>query len=133
MGRRWRGAACSAWLAGWTIALTAPAASQAHPLSGGYLGKTPFAVYWLQVVATPDQHVTGQFEASEIGKSAQVSETTFAVTGAVDGESVSLTLKSPIPLVPSLPLAGTFRGAVLTLTGLPGSSQLVLQRANADA
>jgi hypothetical protein len=81
--------------------------------SGAYLASDQNTMCWLQLVRTPDERLTGQLTISELKSNGTIDRTLTTVTGAVDGENVSL----KGGLLSGLALSGTFRGNTLTLTG----------------
>lgn len=88
-----------------------------HDVSGKYIAKFTNGVYWLQLVQTPDGHLTGQFETLILGTDGKVEYNNLSVTGAADGDNVSLSLK-PISFLPfTVIVSGTFYGNRLALTG----------------
>lgn len=94
-------------------------------ISGAYLASDQNAVCWLQLVRTPDNHLTGQLAASIMKSDGSVEQASISVTGAVDGENVSLTGSRFLGLE-SVMLGGTLRGNVLNLNGTQGiSSQAI--------
>ncbi|WP_162634340.1 hypothetical protein [Ralstonia sp. GX3-BWBA] len=101
-------------------------------VSGGYLGKTPGTVVWLQLVETPDKHITGQLNTSTIDKDGKLLYITAPVTGAVDGQSISLSVKRDVLLAATVQLGGTVNGDTLNLRGGPTGDEVILHRAKDD-
>jgi hypothetical protein len=101
-------------------ALTLLAGCQ-RDISGGYLAKDQNTVCWLQLVRTPDNHLTGQLDASVLKPDGSVEQNSISVTGAVNGENVSLTGSRFLGLE-NVMLSGTLQGNVLALTGTQGIS-----------
>jgi hypothetical protein len=97
-------------------------------VSGTYLLYDQGAVCWLQLVRTPDNHLTGQLIASVLKTDGQVERNSVALTGAVDGENVSLTGGGLFGLSTTT-FSGTFEGNSLTLTGVQ-STPITLKRAS---
>lgn len=85
-------------------------------ISGSYLAGDNSAVLWLQIVRTPDNHLTGQLAANVLKPDGSVEQNSVPVTGAVDGENVTIQGSRFFGLE-SFVLSGTLRGNVLTLTG----------------
>jgi hypothetical protein len=85
-------------------------------ISGSYLAADETAVCWLQLVRTPDNHLTGQLAASILKPDGSIERTSSSVTGAVDGENVTLAGSGFFGLQ-SFAAAGKFEGSTLTLTG----------------
>jgi hypothetical protein len=97
-------------------------------VSGTYLLYDQGAVCWLQLVRTPDNHVTGQLIASILKTDGEIERRSVALTGAVDGENVSLTGGGFLGLSTTT-FSGTFEGDSLTLTGVQ-SAPITLKRAS---
>ena len=87
-------AVCILWLA---LCLSTSGCSK-HALSGQYLASTPTAVARLQLVETPDNHLSGQIEVSALQPDGKIQYINSAVNGAADGPNVSLSLESAGPL-----------------------------------
>lgn len=85
-------------------------------ISGAYLASDDSAVVWLQVVRTPDSHLTGQIAANVLKPGGTIEQNSVSITGAVDGENVTIQGSRFFGL-DSFVLSGTLRGNVLTLTG----------------
>jgi hypothetical protein len=86
-------------------------------VSGTYLVNDQGAICWLQLVRTPDNHLTGQLIASALKPDGQIERRSVALTGAVNGENVSLTGGGLFGLSTTT-FSGTFEGDSLTLTGV---------------
>jgi hypothetical protein len=82
---------------------------------------------WLQIVRTPDNRLTGQLTASVLKPDGRIDRNSASITGAVNGENVTLTGSGLFGLQ-SVTLSGTFSGDTLTLTG-EQAEPLVLKRA----
>lgn len=85
-------------------------------ISGSYLASDNGAVVWLQIVRTPDNHLTGQLAANVLKPDGTVEQNSVAVTGAMDGENVTIQGSRFFGLE-SFILSGTLSGNMLTLTG----------------
>jgi len=85
-------------------------------ISGAYVASDQSTVCWLQLVRTPDNHLTGQLVASVLKPDGSIDHSSISLTGAVDGENVSLT-GSRFFSLQNVTLSGTLHGNVLTLTG----------------
>lgn len=85
-------------------------------ISGSYLAFDNSAVLWLQVVRTPDNHLTGQLATNILKPDGTIEQNSASITGAVDGENVTIQ-GSRIFGLESFALSGTLSGNVLTLTG----------------
>lgn len=109
--------------------LTALTGCGAKSISGSYIAKSPGTVVWLQLVETPDKHITGQVNTASIDKDGQLVYVTAPVTGAVDGESISLSFKRDALLAATMQLAGTVDGDTLHLRGGQTGDEATLRRA----
>lgn len=85
-------------------------------ISGGYLAGDQSAVCWLQIVRTPDNRLTGQLAVSILKPDGSIERNSISVTGAVDGENVSITGSGFLGLQ-TVSLSGALSGNTLTLTG----------------
>ena len=85
-------------------------------ISGSYLASDNSAVLWLQVVRTPDNHLTGQLAANVLKPDGSIEQNSAPVSGAVDGENVTIQGSRFFGLE-SFVLSGTLKGNMLTLTG----------------
>jgi hypothetical protein len=97
-----------------------------HNISGSYLASDKNAVLWLQMVRTPDNHLTGQITETLIQPNGSIERNSAPITGAVDGENVTISGSRFFGLE-SFTLSGTLNGDALTLSGAQ-SSPLVLAR-----
>lgn len=87
-------------------------------VSGSYLADDKQAVCWLQVVRTPDDHVTGQIIFSTLKPDGQIEHESVSLTGAVNGENITLTGGGFLGMS-SASLSGTFNRDSITLAGAP--------------
>lgn len=122
---------CRAAISIVTIALVfGLAGCSKRSLTGEYLASTPTTVIHLQLVETPDNHLSGQFEASTIQADGKIRYENTTVAGTADGSNVSLII--PLgPLGSGIEFSGTVSWRSLTLTGgLSGgrSSTFALRR-----
>jgi hypothetical protein len=97
-------------------------------ISGTYLASDNSTVVWLQLVRTPDNHLTGQLAASVMKPDGSIDRNSAPITGAVDGENVTLS-GSRLFGLQTLTLSGTLEGDKLTLTGVE-STPFVLKRSS---
>jgi hypothetical protein len=97
-------------------------------ISGTYLASDNSTVVWLQLVKTPDNHLSGQLAASVMKPDGSIDRKSVAVTGAVDGENVTLTATGFLGLQTTT-LSGTFEDSNLTLTGVE-PTPFVLKRSS---
>ena len=96
-------------------------------VSGSYLADDKVAVCWLQLVRTPDDHLTGQIVSSVLKPDGKVERGSVSLTGAVNGENITLTGRGFLGMA-STTLSGTFDGNRLMLTG-EQSAPVSLKRA----
>src|SRR5258708_6920626 len=101
-----------------------------HNISGKYIAKSTNEISLLQLVETPDGHITGQLETQILKEDGKIEYHNLSVTGAADGENVSLSFKSsPIPF--TITAFGTLNGNRFILTGgFSGIRQVVMVRSN---
>jgi hypothetical protein len=85
-------------------------------ISGSYLAGDKSATVWLQVVRTPDNHLTGQMAANVLKPDGTIEQNSASITGAVDGDNVTIQ-GSRFFGFESFVFSGTLSGNVLTLTG----------------
>lgn len=100
-------------------------------ISGTYLASDRDAVCWLQVVRTPDNHLTGQLATSILGPDGRIERNAVSITGAVDDDHVTLSGTQLFGLQ-TITLSGSLHGNKLTLTGVE-PAPLVLTRADLSA
>jgi hypothetical protein len=100
-------------------------------ISGTYLGSDGATVVWLQLVRTLDNHLTGQLAASVLKADGGVDRRSVSVTGAVDGENVTLTGHGLLGLQTDS-LSGTFESGKLTLTGVQPTPIILTRSALSD-
>jgi hypothetical protein len=96
-------------------------------ISGKYIARFTNGMYWLQLVRTPDNHLTGQLESAILGQDGNMARETVAVTGAVNGETV--TISASMFGLQVVTLSGTLDGSTLSLTG-GQPNPIVLKRAD---
>jgi hypothetical protein len=96
-------------------------------ISGTYIAKFTDGVYWLQLVRTPDNHLTGQLETLVLGKDGKIERETVPVIGAVNAGNVTISASQLGLQV--VTLSGTLDGDTLTLTG-GQPSPIVLTRSD---
>ena len=73
-------------------------------------------VCWLQLVRTPDNHLSGQITYATVTKDGQIQRNSVAVTGAIDGDIVTIS-GSKFLGVDTFTFSGVHHGGYLTLTG----------------
>src|SRR6266849_4443661 len=99
-------------------------------ISGTYMTKFPNAVVWLQLVKTPDNHLTGQFVGLTLEADGKIDQKNANVAGAVDGETMILSTAGIFGMQGGT-LSGNLNGSKLTLSG-PQLTPVVLNRAGLD-
>ncbi|WP_156785221.1 hypothetical protein [Terriglobus roseus] len=97
-------------------------------MSGSYLMNDEVAVCWLQLVRTPDNHLTGQLVSSVLKPGGKIDHESVSLTGAVNGENVMLSGGGILGMAQTT-LSGRFDGNSLTLSGVP-STPVILKRAS---
>ncbi|MGC2163307.1 MAG: hypothetical protein WA634_15470 [Silvibacterium sp.] len=85
-------------------------------ISGSYLTSDKETVCWLQLVRTPDNHLTGQIVFSFLKPDGQIELESRSLTGAVNGENFTLQSGSFLGMS-SGTLSGIFNGNSITLAG----------------
>jgi hypothetical protein len=96
-------------------------------ISGTYLAKFSNGIWSVQLVRTPDNRLTGQLETSVLEKSGKIVENTVPLTGAVNGDNVSIS--STFWGFQIVTLSGKVDWNKLTLTG-PPQGLVVLERSD---
>ena len=109
------------------IAATLAISACQSDVSGKYLAKYSDGICWLQLVRTPDNHVTAQIETDQLRSDGKIDRNAAALEGAVDGNNVALSARAFGLQV--VTLAGSIQGGKLTLTGLQ-AEPLVLVRSD---
>ena len=97
-------------------------------ISGTYLAADKATVCWLQLVRTPDDHLTGQFDCSVLGADGKIEMNNVPVTGAVNAANVTITISKFFGLQ-TVTLGGILDGNKLTLSG-GASASFILKRAD---
>jgi len=98
--------------------------------SGTYMAKFANGVDWLQLVKTPDNHLTGQYVELTLQADGKVDQKNGTFGGAIDGENVILSIAGIFGMQGGT-LSGTLDGNKLTLTG-PRLAPVILNRADFD-
>jgi hypothetical protein len=112
----------------WGIAVLILLSGCHREISGTYLVSDKGLVCWLQIVRTPDNHLSGQISTALIGADGKIQQESAPVTGAVNAENVTISVNRFLGLQTTT-LGGTLDGDKLTLSGV-GGSPLVLRRAD---
>jgi hypothetical protein len=98
-------------------------------ISGSYLAKDAGTVLWLQLVRTPDDHLTGQIAVSTLKPDGTIERNSAPLTGAVDGENVTLSGSRFLGLE-AFTLSGNLQGSNLTLSGGAEPVPIIFKRAS---
>ena len=85
-------------------------------VSGAYLANDQSTVCWLQLVRTPDNHLSGQITYATVTKEGQIQRNSVAVTGAVDGDNVTISGNKFLGF-DTFTFSGVQHGSYLILTG----------------
>jgi hypothetical protein len=86
-------------------------------ISGTYLASDNAGVCWLQLVRTPDNHLTGQLVATLLKSDGSVERNSVSLTGAIEGNNITLSGSRFFGLQ-TITLFGTRVGNTLSLTGV---------------
>jgi len=111
-----------------SIAAWLPMLGCHRDISGTYIASDQSGVASVDLVRTPDDRLTGQLVSSQITPDGSIQRKATGLTGAVDGENVSLTFAGVLGLG-STTLTGTLSGDTLTLTG-PQAQPLIFKRSS---
>jgi hypothetical protein len=84
---------------------------------------------WLQLVRTPDDHLTGQLSLSKLNTDGKIDFDSVAVAGVIGDGNVTLSGNRFFGLQ-TFTLSGTVDGNKLTLSGSGGPTPFVLKRAD---
>src|SRR5258708_37456587 len=106
---RWR-IVCWALILGVSPAL-------ADDISGTYVGKGSNAAILVQIVGTSDGHLTGRYEQVVLQANGALADTNATIIGAIDGQTVVVTIKPAEFLSGTIAASGTIEGSFLHLTG----------------
>lgn len=112
------------------IVLAAPAL--ADGLSGTYVGKGSNGAFLIQIVETPDGHLTGRYEQVVLQSNGKIEDMNATITGAADGQTVVVTIKPSEFLAGSMAASGTIEGRLLHLTGGGNGSSFALNLVRSD-
>ena len=100
--------------------------------SGTYVGKAVNGAFLVQIVVTSDGRLTGRYEQILLQPDGKLEDTNAAITGAVDGQTVVVTIKPNEFLAGSLTASGTLEGRILHLTGGGNGNTLMLNLVKSD-
>ena len=98
-------------------------------ISGTYLASDTSAVVWLQLVRTPDNHLTGQLSLSKLNADGKVGYDSVSLAGVIGEENVTLS-GSRFMGLQTFSFAGTLDGNKLTLTSSETPMPFELKRAD---
>jgi hypothetical protein len=90
-------------------------------ISGTYLAGDSAGVCWLQLVRTPDNHLTGQLIATLLKSDGSVERNSVSLAGAIEGNNITLSGSRFFGLQ-TITLFGTRVGNTLSLTGIEPKS-----------
>jgi regulator of protease activity HflC (stomatin/prohibitin superfamily) len=112
------------------VAIAVLLAGCQRDVSGKYLAKYTDGLCWLQLVRTPDNHLTGQLETYQLQSDGKINHNVVPLTGAVNGDN--MTLSATALGITYLSLAGAIEGGKLRLTGIQ-ADPVILERADLPA
>ncbi len=113
------------------LTLGTPAAL-ADGISGTYVGKGSNGAFLVQIVGTSDGHLTGRYEQVVLQTNGALADMNATIDGAVDGQTVVVTIKPAEFLSGSIAASGSIEGSVLHLTGGGNGSSLTLNLVRSD-
>ena len=93
-------------------------------ISGTYLASDEGTIAWLQLVKTPDNHLSGQLATSARGSDGRIQQDRAPVTGAVDAGVVTISISKLLGLA-NTTMGGTIKDDQLTLSGPTGCNGLL--------
>ena len=92
-------------------------------VSGVYVATGPNLIWFLQLVETPNHHLTGRFEESALKPDGTIQRITAPVTGDVNGKNIVMTLRPLAPLPIDVTASGTINfGQISLILGAWGYS-----------
>jgi hypothetical protein len=95
----------------------------AHGVSGTYIARGQDFVEMLEVTQAKDGQLLGSLYSTTLKPNGSITRDSTNITGAVEGNALTLVAKSLIPLIPGLNLPGTIEGGVITITNPNGQEQ----------
>ena len=98
-------------------------------ISGTYVGSGTGLAVMMQIVETSGGNLIGRYDRVALQADGKIEETNATIAGAVNGETVVMTIKTPELFASAIPVSGTFRDDVLHLAG---GSNLSLNLARGD-
>lgn len=108
------------------------APASAEDLSGTYIGKASNGAFLVQLVETSDGHLTGRYEQVLLQPGGKIDDMNAVITGAVDGQTVVVTIKPSEFLSGTIAASGTIEGRLLHLSGGGNGGSLNLNLLRSD-
>ena len=108
------------------------ASASAEDISGTYIGKASNGAFLVQLVETGDGHLTGRYEQVLLQPGGKIDDMNAVVTGAVDGQTVVVTIKPSEFLSGTIAASGTIEGRLLHLSGGGNGGSLNLNLLRSD-
>jgi len=108
------------------------APASAEDLSGTYIGKASNGAFLVQLVETSDGHLTGRYEQVLLQPGGKIDDMNAVITGAVDGQTVVVTIKPSEFLSGTIAASGTIEGRLLRLSGGGNGGSLNLNLLRSD-
>jgi hypothetical protein len=106
--------------------------ASAKDLSGTYIGKASNGAFLVQLVETGDGHLTGRYEQVLLQPGGKIDDMNAVITGAVDGQTVVVTIKPSEFLSGTIAASGTIEGRLLHLSGGGNGGSLNLNLLRSD-
>ena len=113
------------------VVLAVTSGCSAHSASGAYLNRGQSFAELLQITAKADGSLEGTLTHAELKADGTLSQDNSPLAGVVDGHSITLVLKAPLPFLPSSNLSGTLDSGAITLTLPNGEARYVESDAKA--
>ena len=117
------------WLA---LCLLAASPAYAGGVSGTYVGQVSNGVSLLQIVETAGGQLTGRYEQTLLQAGGKLDQLSASITGAVDGQTVVVTIKLTDVLASAITASGTIEGSQLHLSGSGNGSKIDLTFSKAE-
>ena len=119
------------WILLCGLAMSITSAS-AEDLSGTYIGKASNGAFLVQLVETGDGHLTGRYEQVLLQPDGKINDMNAVITGAVDRQTVVVTIKPSEFLSGTIAASGTIEGRLLHLSGGGDGGSLNLNLLRSD-
>lgn len=100
------------------VSFLATMPASAEPISGTYVGQGSESAFLLQLVETTERQFTGRYEETVLEHGGRIAEVSASITGASDGKTVVVSLKSLEFLPIGMTLSGALEGDQLRLSGV---------------